>query len=122
MESNQFDALVAESRRRQDALLTTKGADYTRRDPDRLANFKRAVGEVGVTTLQAWAIYAAKHWDAVMAFIKTGKTESEPILGRLDDLHNYLYLLEGIITEQNASARLKLPKNVGVLEKLGLVT
>jgi len=81
-------------------LLKTKGADYTRHSADRLANFKRNAEAVGVDPLIVWAIYAGKHWDAVMAFIKSGKTESEPIEGRLDDLHNYLYLLEGLVEER----------------------
>ena len=53
-----------------------------------------------MTTVQVWAVFANKHWDAIMAFIKTGKAESEAIEGRFDDVHNYLYLLEGIIKEQ----------------------
>lgn len=99
MDSATFDAIVAEARKRQDALLKAKGADYTRHDPDRLANFKRVAREVGITPLQAWAVYGGKHWDAIMAYIKTGKAESESIYGRLDDLANYLYLLEGLLRE-----------------------
>lgn len=98
MTSEEFNKLVATARTRQDELLLKKGADYTRHDPDRLSNFKRAAKDIGITPLQAWAVYSNKHWDAVMAFIKTGKAESESITSRLDDLHNYLYLLEGLLT------------------------
>ena len=100
MTSEIFDKIVAAARQRQDDLLRVKGADYTRHEADRLSNFKRAAASVGVTSLQAWAIYAGKHWDAIMAFIKTGKAESEAIEGRLDDLANYLYILEGLINEE----------------------
>lgn len=99
MNQESFDQLLAASRARQDNLLKVKGADYTRRNPDRLANFKRVAGDTGLTPLQVWAVYASKHWDALMAFVQTGKVESEAIEGRFDDLHNYLYLGEGLITE-----------------------
>ena len=99
MNSEAFNKLVDSARVRQDGLLKTKGADYTRHDPDRLSNFKRAAAAVGVTPFQAWAIYAGKHWDSIMAYVKTGKVESEAIEGRIDDLINYMYLLEGLINE-----------------------
>lgn len=100
MDRATFDAIVAEARRRQDALLAAKGKDYTRGDADRLTNFKRIARDVGITPLQAWAVYAGKHYDAIMTFIKTGRAESEDIFGRLDDLANYLYLLEGLLREE----------------------
>jgi len=93
--------VVNASRERQDKLFKTKGDDYTRHDPDRLANFKRLAKDLDLDPLKVWAVYAGKHWDAIMAYIKTGKAESEPINGRIDDSHNYLYLLEGLIAERD---------------------
>jgi hypothetical protein len=100
MTQAELDAIKVASRERQDALLEAKGKDYTRHDPDRLANFKRAANDTGIETIKAWYIYATKHWDAISAFVKTGKTESEEIVGRFDDLHNYLILGEAIIGEE----------------------
>ena len=100
MNSSEFNLLVDAARVRQDHLLKVKGADYTRHSEDRLSNFKRNAEAVGLSPVQVWAVYAGKHWDAIMAFVKTGKTESEGIEGRLDDLHNYLYLLEGLLKEE----------------------
>lgn len=100
MTSDQFNAIVAEARYRQDRLLKAKGDDYTRHDPDRLSNFKRLAKDLDLDSKKVWAVYAGKHWDAVMAFIKTGKAESEAIQGRFDDLHNYLYLLEGLMQDE----------------------
>lgn len=108
MTSNELLKIITKSRERQDKLLEQKGADYTRHSPDRLSNFKRGAEAVGVSNETVWAIYAGKHWDAVMAFIKTGKVESEAIEGRLDDLHNYLYLLEGLIEERKKGGLLGL--------------
>lgn len=97
MTSEEFNGVVARSRERQDRLLAAKGADYTRRSPDRLSNFKRWADELQLEATKVWAVYAGKHWDAIVAFVKTGRAESEPIQGRLDDLHNYLYLLEALL-------------------------
>lgn len=99
MDRTQFDTLVAAARARQDSLLAAKGADYTRHDPDRLASFKRLAKELGVDPRIVWAVYAGKHWDAIVAYVKTGRAESEALQGRLDDLANYLHLLEGLVTE-----------------------
>jgi len=113
MNSLQFDNIVVAARGRQDKILKVKGDDYTRHDPDRLANFKRLAKDLDLPTTKVWAVYAGKHWDAIMAFLKTGVAESEPIIGRLDDLHNYLYLIEGILqdeTDDTLDALVKLGK------------
>lgn len=100
MNADQFVALVTAARARQDEILQTKGLDYTRHEEDRLSNFKRSALAIGIDPLQVWAIFFNKHVDAVMAFIKTGKVESEAIEGRLDDIVNYIYLLEGLLKER----------------------
>lgn len=101
MNRDQFNEIIDQARNRQDNLLKVKGADYTRHSEDRLSNFKRVAEAIGLDPLKVWAVYAGKHWDAIMAYVKTGRTESEAIEGRLDDLVNYLYLLEGLIREKS---------------------
>ena len=100
LNTSEFNALIVKARARQDDLLLRKGADYTRHDVDRLSNFKRNATSIGLTSLQVWAVYFNKHIDAIMAYVKTGKAESEAITGRIDDAINYLYLLEGLIEEE----------------------
>ena len=109
MTADQFTALVLQARARQDRLLDVKGADYTRKNADRLWNFKQTAREVGITPLQCWAVYAGKHWNSIMAYVQTGKVESEAIEGRLDDLSNYLFLLEGLLQETLPIPRLEFP-------------
>lgn len=99
MNAKDFDALVDRARVRQDSILKTKGADYTRHEEDRLSNFKRSAAAVGIDPLAVWAIFINKHIDAVMAYVKTGKTESEAIQGRMDDIINYVYLGEALIDD-----------------------
>lgn len=74
---------------------------YTQESEDCLANFKRAAADAGVTPLQAWTIYARKHWDAVASHAKGIRPfDNEPIQGRVMDLQNYLYLYLALIEEE----------------------
>lgn len=75
-----------------------KGADYAS-NADALANFKNAGEDLGLTPEQIWAVYAHKHWSAIMNYIKRGKVESEPIEGRIHDAILYLFLLLGLIED-----------------------
>ena len=100
MTTEEFEKLVDTGRQRRDRIMCAKGQDYTISDPDRLANFKNVAKRLGITPLQAWGVYWLKHVDAVCNFIKTdGRSQSEPITGRLDDISNYNSLLEAINAE-----------------------
>src|SRR3990167_11525751 len=99
MNKQVYDELVTAARARQDKLRDTKGQEYIRYDEDQLANFKRIADTLGVHPVTVWAVYATKHWDAIMAYLKTGVKGAESIVGRLDDLGNYLHLLEGLLAE-----------------------
>ena len=100
MNTTDFNTIVRNARERQDRLLTVKGNDYTRHEEDRLSNFKRSGTAIGLTPIQVWAIFINKHLDAVMTYVKTGRTESESIQGRLDDIVNYCYLGEALVREE----------------------
>lgn len=80
-----------------------KGRDYAG-DDDALANFKSAAEQLGVEPEQVWAVYAHKHWSAVMAYCKNGRVESEPIEGRIHDLILYGFLLLGLVEGREAAS------------------
>jgi hypothetical protein len=95
-----IDATVKEIK----SLSELKGGEYAG-DFDRLANFRRNGERLGLPMETVWAVYAAKHWDAVLQFIQdlnTGKerTRVEPIEGRVDDLLVYLILFKAILAER----------------------
>lgn len=92
MDKKTFNDLVDELRADQDELLESKGNDYTRNNPDRLHNFKKVAGELGLTPMHVWAVYISKQWDAIMSYVKTGKVESESLKSRFVDLQNFAYL------------------------------
>ena len=80
-------------------LLNTKGKDYSAND-DHFDNFKRQAEALGLKPEQVWAVYASKHWDAIMSFVRTGALASETIESRLLDLRNYLDLLAAYRSEE----------------------
>ena len=83
------------------ALTLKKGKDYTKGSEDVLRNFKETGADLGLSPEQVWGIFAKKHFDAIMSYIKHGgKHESEPIAERIKDLLNYLVLLYAILNEQ----------------------
>lgn len=87
-------------------LSTLKGGEYAG-DNDRLLNFRRNAEALGLANEQVWAVYAAKHWDAIMQYVKdigTGKqrTRMESIEGRADDLIVYLMLFKAMVQERNS--------------------
>lgn len=83
-------------------ILVRKGADYSAAD-DIFDNFKRHANELDVTPEKIWAVYASKHWDAVITYVRTGAVQSEPILDRLRDLRNYVDLLAAHISGEQKS-------------------
>lgn len=80
-------------------ILRRKNADYSQNEQkrDRVAAFKRIARDVGISTRQAWAVFAQKHWGAIMRYVKDGFVESEPLDGRINDMINYLVLLGAIV-------------------------
>lgn len=82
-------------------MIKRKNADYTQgvEKRDRIAAFRRIGGDISVPMPKVWAIFAQKHWGAVMKYVKDGTTESEPIDGRINDLINYFVLLGAIIDD-----------------------
>lgn len=89
-------------------LRDLKGREYAG-DTDALANFRRNGLALGMSMESVWAVYAAKHWDAIQQYIKDAnagifRTRLEPISGRADDLIVYLILFKAILQEQEGMA------------------
>jgi len=98
MTHTEFLALVTSIRDEQDKLLAEKGADYTQQSDDVLHNFKAVAEWTGLTPIQIWSVYFAKHILAIMSYVRYGDVKSESIEGRFRDAGNYLLLGEGLIT------------------------
>ena len=77
----------------------TKGEEYSGAN-DVCKNFKRQAEMLDMDPKLVWAVYANKHWDAIMSHVKNGKVFSEPIEGRIDDAILYLLLYKALIKDQ----------------------
>lgn len=104
---DRYGALVQQTVANIKQLSELKGGEYAG-DVDRLANFRRNAEAQGLSMEAIWGVYAAKHWDSIMQYIKdinTGKTRKrmEPISGRLDDLIVYCILMKAILDERDES-------------------
>lgn len=102
-----YDRIVEETVDSIKKLSQLKGGEYAG-DKDRLANFRRNAEALGLSMETVWAVYAAKHWDAIMQFVKdiakkTARVRTEPIEGRVDDLIVYLLLFKAILLEDRNS-------------------
>lgn len=91
MTQDEFNQLRSELNARCEELLDCKGQDYTD-GKDRLHNFRTIAQEAGISALQAWHVYAYKHWKSICNFVRNGQVQSESIETRFQDLRNYLDL------------------------------
>ena len=103
---SRYNDLVSETFTRIKELSEKKGGEYSG-DSDRLLNFRRNATALGLNKETVWAVYAAKHWDALMQYIQDkekGKDRErmEPIVGRVDDLIAYLLLMKAMLDEDNS--------------------
>lgn len=99
-----YAQIVNETVEQINKLSKLKGGEYAG-DTDRLANFRRNADSLGLSMEQVWAVYAAKHWDAVQQYVKdiasgTTRPRLESIEGRADDLIVYLILFKAILDER----------------------
>jgi hypothetical protein len=100
-----YDKLVAETWETIVELGKKKGGEYSG-DHDRLENFRRNGERLNLPMEMVWAIYAAKHWDAIMQYcadVSTGRfnrPRMESLSGRCDDLIVYLLLFKAMLIER----------------------
>ena len=100
MTNEEFSEVVEMFKEFKSTEGVAKGKEYTVGREDRLVNFKEVADLLDITPLQAWAVYAYKHWTSIMNFVKDGKVHSEAIESRFFDLHTYLELGLAIILEK----------------------
>ena len=101
MTNREFYDLMHQTFVKCEELAKVKGEDYTKGSQDSLANFKEGGKDINVDPLKVCWIFMNKHYQAITNYVKTdGKSQSEPIDGRIDDMINYLVLFKGIIVEK----------------------
>jgi hypothetical protein len=101
-----YDKLLAETWERITELGTKKGGEYAG-GHDRLANFRRNGERLNLPMEVIWAVYAAKHWDAITTYVAdihtgTKRERMESLTGRCDDLIVYLILFKAMLQERGS--------------------
>lgn len=101
---DRYDQLVTDTVEQIHSLSILKGGEYAG-DGDRLANFRRNAAALDLTMEQVWAVYTAKHWDAIIQYVKdtaagVSRPRTESISARLDDLIVYAILMKAIVVER----------------------
>lgn len=99
-----YDEIVSETFEKVRELGILKGGEYSG-DSDRLLNFRRNGARLDLPMETIWAVYAVKHWDAIMQYVQDiqhGKERQrlESIAGRADDLIVYLLLFKAMLEER----------------------
>jgi hypothetical protein len=115
MTNKEFSPILEKFKSAMDSMEKTKGADYTIGSNDRLNNFKQ-VGQLvccpnckqPIGARAVWGVYILKHILALMAWVKTGKTESEGLFGRTLDTALYSVLGQAIGEEEEQFEKEKL--------------
>ena len=87
-----------------DKLGKLKGGEYAG-DNDRLANFRRNAASIGLPMESIWAVYCAKHWDAIMQYVKdenngVKRERLEGLEGRAMDIIVYMTLFIAMLDEK----------------------
>ena len=106
MKLDTFDALVDAFFDKCKKVLKTKGADYTKKSDNKLANFEKAALRRGMNPLNVIGIYQDKHRDAIDSYINTGGLESEESLEMrfVDEINYDLLMIAQAIAEGYAPA------------------
>jgi hypothetical protein len=87
-----------------DILDTSKsGQSEYALSQDAFDNFNRLATELGVSRQQVLLVYFSKHRDGVISYIKGHKSQREPVQGRIKDMIVYLFLLWGMVEEEETT-------------------
>lgn len=132
----QLDIIIASTMGSLQNLRETKGAEYANDaynedEKDVLDNFRRHAKELNLPMETILAVYAAKHWDAILTYVKDIQAQeidssrrvreaSEPVDGRVDDLINYLLLFKAMLEERRQETQANLPKAGELVTKMNI--
>lgn len=112
MTDEQFQAHRMRRTRARHEQADAKALEYARAD-DRLHNFKQSARRHGITPESALAVHMEKHVESILNVVRRlnegevllaiESAITEPIAGRIDDLANYLDLLDALLYERRST-------------------
>lgn len=101
-----FEKLTKDHTAARQSMSIRKGNEYANDNDDRLMNFKRVGKNLGQEPETILMVYATKHFDAISHYVKVGCPKdddriTEPVVGRIYDLQNYMDLLLALLEERH---------------------
>ena len=105
MKNEVYNALIEGHTNQRREMSRKKGDEYAHED-DRLDNFKRNARALGISPELVLMVYAEKHFGSIQSYVKKGcpyedPEMTEPIVGRIYDLQNYMDLLLALLEERH---------------------
>jgi len=83
-------------------IMSEKQPEYTNKNKDVLANFKKTAEQLGLQPMEVWGVFFNKHIQAILSHAHNpGMHQAEPIESRYADAINYLYLGFALLKENN---------------------
>lgn len=78
--------------------------EYAHEEDNAFRNFETIGRELGLPREQVLWVYAKKHIDGIVGYLRGHKSQREDVRGRIGDLIVYLCLLHGMIDESDTSS------------------
>lgn len=102
MDKESFDRIIKLAHEEELEVKSQGQKEYAHSSDDVFDNFNRLSNLLGVPRETVLMIYALKHLDGIMSYLKGHRSQREDIRGRIKDLRMYLVLLRGMIDEERA--------------------
>lgn len=74
--------------------------EYTHADDNAFGNFERLANMLELDRKSILFVYAAKHLDGIVSYLRGHKSQREDIRGRINDVIVYLVLLRGMVDQE----------------------
>ena len=88
-------------------IMTTRqsGQEEYASDEDAFSNFKAQGEELGLNPKIVLWVHAMKHKSGIASYLRGVKSQREDVRGRINDLIVYMFLLRGILDEEDGEKR-----------------
>jgi len=74
--------------------------EYAHDEDNAFANFERVAVDLDIDRKMILWVLAMKHRDGIVAHLRGYESQREDVLGRINDLIVYLFILRGMIDEE----------------------
>jgi hypothetical protein len=87
--------------------------EYAHKEENAFRNFEQTGDDLDIPREKVLYIFAKKHWDGILAYIKGHQSQREDVRGRIKDVIVYLILLWAMIDDREERRRGKERQALG---------